>query len=261
MRTRQKILLCVQYSAGDCRLAEQLIDLYTEVTRQANGGAKSPHADLLLSAAADTTIDYRVVQRAGLAFDHVRTFRCRRQIVGWPHGPNGQMRDTLAYFATRKWGYSAIWLTEPDCLPLAADFIAQVHAEWASTNRLIMGCVIGQFPEGNPDGTQVHVNGNMVIAAEFPRLYPEIITVKTTIAWDAAHRLNLMHHTLASRTIYSDYKLGEPRNPWRDCGHLWREVTYFDRHPLAGQPFRPAWMHGCKDPRGLACVRERLLQK
>jgi hypothetical protein len=260
---RGKILVALQLWAGDLAQGEALAKLCAELTLLANAGQKSPHADFMFALRWDCPLP-SCINEITRAFQNVRTFTGRNRISGWPNGCNNLAVETYRHFVAKQqaglWNYSGLWLTEADSVPLTADYLARVHREWVATDKLVLGCWIGSFPNGNPDGSQAHINGNMVIHHDLARAAPGVLVTPTPIAWDASHRHELVQHGKPSLTIYSDYQLGdEQKNPWRDCAHLWREIVHHNDHPLRGISYQPAWLHGVKDGRGLECVRERLL--
>lgn len=260
-----KLLVCLQTWSGDLAQADALARLLVDVTLHANAGQKSPHADFLLCVRWDTDLPMDLVRYCAKAFTNVRTLRCRNRISGWPAGPNNMAIEVYRYFVGKQesgvWNYSGLMLTEPDSIPLKVDCLARIQREWLATDQLVLGCWIGSFPNGNPDGSQSHINGNMVVSHELAKVAPGVLAYPTSIAWDAAHRKEIVPYAKPSMTIYSDYQLGdETKNPWRDCGHMWRDILHQNEHPLRGITYRPSWLHGVKDPRGLACARERLLR-
>lgn len=258
-----KFLMALQTWPGDLAQADALTRLLVDCTVAANGGQKSPHADLIFCVRHDTELPAELVRYAAKAFTNVRTFRARNRVEGWPMGPNNLAMESYRYFVSKQqagvWNYSGLWLTEPDSVPLASDFLARISREWCSTDKPILGSLIGSFSGQGSMAGQGHVNGNCLLAPSLADTLPDLLSRPTPIAWDAQHRREMVRLAKPSVQIFSDYKLGDSVNPWRDCGHLWRPIEYFDEHPLKGVQFRPAWLHGCKDPRGLECARERLL--
>lgn len=261
---RGKFLLALQYHAGDAARATALLDLVVDLTLQANGGKRSEAADLLVNPSFDAPIDMSALRRAGRAFAHVLTFRGRSRVSGWPQGPNVQASEVFQYFVTRQraglWNYTGLMLAEPDSVPLRDDFLACIQSEWNATDRLVLGCWIGQFPNGNPDGSQSHINGNLVIDHRFADLHPDFLLRHTPIAWDAFWRFQLVANAKASMTIFSDYRLGSPENPIPDDDHMWRPIRVFNTHPLAGLTWHPAWLHGPKVDGVLEIARARLVR-
>jgi hypothetical protein len=260
-----KILYVLQMCPHDKAQGESLGRLIADLTLQANHGSKSPHADFMVAARFDTPINLGFAKDMGQAFANVLTFRCPTCATGWPEGCNAMAADVWRHFtaASRagKYRYSGVMLAEADCTPLSADFLGQIHREWSATDKLVLGCYIGHFPNGKIGDGSEHINGNCVIAPQFGDIYRGFMAQRTTTAWDAAFRRHMVEHGQASRTIYSDYKIGTPENPWRSWEHLNRPVTYFAPHPLEGETVHPVYIHGTKTPIALEEARKRLVSK
>jgi hypothetical protein len=259
-----KILWCLQTWSGDLAQADALARLLTDCTLHANAGQKSPHADFLLCVRWDTEIPMELARYCGRAFEHVRLFRCRNRVSGWPAGPNNMAMEAYRYYVSKQetgvWKYSGLMLTEPDSIPLTVDCIARIHREWNATAKPVLGAFIGSFPGGKEWTGTEHVNGNLVISSDFATTHPQVLAHVPNIAWDAHWRRELRANAKASLQIHSDYKMGLPENPWDgNCDRLWQSIKHAGSHPLAGIEFKPSWIHGPKTPAALACARERLL--
>lgn len=112
-------------------------------------------------------------------------FTTRRELVGWPEGPNGMAYDLFEQM--KKWTDDDRWshhdgvlLLEPDCVPLRRGWLLELMAVWHGARK--MGAVVmGSWaPSG---GKQGHINGNMIVD---PHLDLTVLVAKATpqLAWD-----------------------------------------------------------------------------
>lgn len=251
------LLLAIQYWAGDMEAAYGLAELLSEVTLQANEGRKSPEADILFVARYDAEIDLTRVRKIGRAFNQTWTWRCDRKGEAWPDGCNQMAYGTYGYFVERnrgnRWDYEGLWLMESDSIPMVPDVIARVAQEWRECVRKGQH-VLGYWvcDDNGPD----HVNGNMVIHRDFIQFCPQFGSLKTDAGWDVVHKKELLHHSMPSRLIFSDYHCRV-----QDCFDLFAPRPWHYKHPYEDEKWaNPAWLHGPKDTvRAQACARQHLL--
>src|SRR5580658_2019132 len=121
----------------------------------------------------------------------VTTFRvswhhCEPGPVGHPHGANAMAREFFVEAIKRinggEWAeVDAILFMEPDCVPVARDWIDQLIKEWQQ-ERWNDALVIGCYRDKNVDTP--HINGN---ALWFPRLADHAdLTERAGLGWDSA---------------------------------------------------------------------------
>lgn len=223
--------------------------------------AKTPDADLMFAASANADFDHSTMRYCARKFSQVRTFRCTKDINGWPAGPNNQAHETARYFAQQclsgRWQYSGILMGEPDCVPLRQDVFKLLREEWLQGHRTIMG----PWVTNGPAPYNQHINGNAIFGAEFVYRNPQIFKAESWIGWDAQNAGFLLAHGRASKWMHSDYQHGTEQNPWRGCDHLFAPRPFFKPHPFwQMKEQQVAYMHGIKAWReAQACVRARLL--
>jgi hypothetical protein len=219
--------------------------------------------DMLFAASANADFDMPTIRYCARKFGQVRTFRCVKDINGWPAGPNNQAHETARYFAQQcmsgRWNYAGILLGEPDCVPLKREFFALIAAEWRQGPQTVMGPWI----TCGPAPYYQHINGNAVFGPHFVYNHPTIFRADDWIGWDAANADLLMQHGRASKWMYSDYQHGQDHNPWRDCDHLFSKREYRQPHPFWKLGVQDvAYLHGVKAwEKAHECVRERLLSE
>jgi len=254
-----KILLCMQCFPGDQAQAIALSRLIADLEP-----AKCQYADFAWLIRFDCTPDSIPTDHLTPKFDRVYVIKGARRVTGWPQGCNAMVMDLMAYIQSRKdWNYDAIMLMEADCLPLRASWIKELLTEWQFGAHLSAGpyLVLGDWIGGR-DISASHLNGNLLFS---PRLLSTIrpcwnSSVVSNVAWDAEWWRRYAKYTRASRLIFSDYRIGTPSKPWQGCEYLWAPKIHSTNktNPLYGVPLQPCWLHGCKDPRGIECVRSRL---
>lgn len=252
-----KLLVALQYHVTDQDAAVGLARLIADLVPE----SKCPYADFLFSASFQAEHDLATIRYVARKFDQVRTYRCIKNVNGWPQGPNNQAHETARHFAhmvhSGRWHYSGILLAEPDCVPLKRDWIKLLFDEWHAGTQ---NC-LGPWVTYGPPPYQQHINGNAIFGPRFILSNSQIFRAPDWIGWDAHNAGFLMAEGRASKWIFSDYQHGTPGNPWRDCDWLFSDRPIFEPHPLWRHgPQSPAWLHGCKRwDLAQACVRERLL--
>jgi hypothetical protein len=253
----KKLLYALQFHKGDQQMAMNLARLIADVIPE----RKCTDFDMMFAASANASFDMATIRYCARKFGQVRTFRCVKDINGWPAGPNNQAHETARYFAQQcmsgRWNYAGILLGEPDCVPLKREFFALIAAEWRQGPQTVMGPWIVHGP---PPYNQ-HINGNSVFGPQFVYNNPVIFRADDWIGWDAANAGLLMQHGRASKWMFSDYRLGKKDNPWKGCDHLFAPRPFMKPHPfwkLGNQDV--AYMHGVKAwQEAQECVRHRLL--
>lgn len=252
-----KILYALQYHKGDQKAAMALARLMADIIPE----KKCADADMMFAASANADYDFDTIRYCARRFASVRTFRCVKDINGWPAGPNNQAHETARYFAqqcqTGRWKYTGILMGEPDCVPLRRDVFALLNKEWQAGPPT----VLGPWVTSGPPPYQQHINGNSIFGPQFIYSNPQIFRCDEWIGWDAANAGLLLQHGRASLWMHSDYQLGTPQNPWKGCDHLFSRRELCKPHPfwkLKDQEV--AYLHGVKRwDLAQACVREKLL--
>lgn len=222
---------------------------------------RSGDADMMFAASANADFDHATMRYCARKFGQVRTFRCLRDINGWPAGPNNQAHEVATHFAqmcrTGRWDYSGILMGEPDCVPLRRDFLTLLRQEWDQGPKT----VLGPWVTNGPAPYNQHINGNSIFGPDFIYNHRQIFKAEDGIGWDAQNAGLLLKHGRASMWMYSDYQLGQPQNPWKGCDHLFSRRPLREPHPfwkLVDQEV--AYCHGIKAwEEAQECVRQRLL--
>jgi hypothetical protein len=256
-KQEKPILLALQYSKFDYELAMKLAELIADMQL-----TPCDCAGIMLSHTQNAPLPpKRIIDKLKAVFLNVHIYRCVNFATGWPAGCNQQAHDTYSHFfmecRSGKMDYAAVFLFEPDSVPLNRGWVTQIHKEWHNCDwDWPLGdkqhCLGAWYTQ--KDGCK-HINGNMLISRDFLRVYREFRS--SGPAWDCAHKDATMRHGRPSKLIASDYHLDTPRNPWKGADYLWRVREYADDNPLHGKGQVPAFLHGCKTDRAIQCVRAK----
>lgn len=218
-------------------LARLVADLEPEV---------SPYADFMLSFRHDTEIDQDTARYVARKFAGVFTFKSKRKTSGWPQGCNDLFFESYVHFCLKikrgEWDYAAALFFESDCVPLARDWIRQLHEEWFKQNKLILGFIHGKVEHPYP-----HVNGNLLISPQFYFKNPHFYGCSGVKGWDCAHAKSMLPQATESRLIYNDYSRKT----------ITTEELFAPKHrPKLGM-IQPVLYHGVKGRCALNHVKEK----
>ena len=113
-------------------------------------------------------------------------YHCEGTAVGHPAAPNEMAREFFVEAIRRvndgQWAtVDAILFMEPDCVPVARDWLNQLRAEWDAA-QYFGAEIVGCYREENVDFP--HVNGNMMAS---PRLADHVDMADIPgLGWDSA---------------------------------------------------------------------------
>lgn len=226
---RPKLILALQYWAGDYDKAMRLARRIAQIEV-----APRDDVSFMLVARFDAPApDSAAVLAVKEKFETV-LYRSRRRGTGHPSGCNDLWHDLVGEVWRRclqmpgwKDAISGVFSFEADTVPMSADWLDRILAEWAvarDQGKLMLGC---EMPTPLP-----HINGNMVWV---PDLFGQVRGLEgcpSQHAWDVFHASKWMDKALASKEIVNFYKAVEvPRK------------RVFDPKGRA----RYAFVHGVKD--------------
>lgn len=250
------LILALQFFDGDKSQAMGLARLIADLE-------PVPRNDVyfLFSARFDCKHDEETVKYVSQKFRVLR-HTTKRKFTGWPNGPNQQMGCTYEH-CVELWkrnqviGVEAVMLMEADCVPLARNWLDLLIAEYRGCGKAVLGAWL-KFGDANCE----HINGNCIIRINFWKKFPSIMHPPSRGGWDAALKHGILPNGAPSKLIWSDYQLGQPNNPWKNCEYLWEPKFYRSPdNPLYGQELHPVWFHGIKTTQGIECVRDRFLNE
>jgi hypothetical protein len=237
------ISLTLQCCPADTAQAMDLVKLCCEIERE-----KRPEAEffLIYRKDCDRRLEKFFENLAGMRFGRVKACMARNFDTGWPAGSNMLAASSMMEMSIlRNQGvcqHPAYLLFEPDCTPLAWDWLDQLSAEWdltAAQGKEAFGHwnMPGSLPEN------LHMNGNAVFSIDFFDRHG-FLNGAATQGWDYFYRDKLIGVSRDSYAIEQYY--GAP--------HISEEA-------LAGvqkHGRRPALLHGIKDDSARNGVRNAL---
>jgi len=153
----QKILIALQYWAGDSKLALKLAKFLADIEPR-----HSDQADFLLLSRYDCPLDTTTVQHLSRKFN-VHGFRGWKRGTGWPAGCNDLWLTVMEWAASMSQAkkipeYKAIFTCEADGAPLFRDWITRMHEAWDQVSREKPVVVAGPLVLPGP-----HINGNCLV--------------------------------------------------------------------------------------------------
>jgi hypothetical protein len=131
----------------------------------------------------------------------------RRNVTGWPQGPNSMFEQVGWHLALHK--HTGPWLwCEPDCIPLRTGWAAELEHEYKANalpaKKPFMGVIV-KGGNAYPD----HMNGNGVYPANFHALAPRLIDPRTSrIAFDIRAAAQTVPKTYHTQLICNHYRCG-----------------------------------------------------
>jgi len=240
-------------------LARLIADLQPEPTEELG---------FMFCPKADTNVDLAVAEYVCQKFPYTCIYHCSTQLQGWPRGPNAQVHEiyqkfySLTHTRREEFGYCAILLGEPDCVPLTQDWFLKLQWEWhncdwdwpGGNRQQVLGCWLTGDDStcGSP-----HINGNCMLGPSFGDVYSAFKGGTHHGAWDTTHSQAMMRFGRPSKFIYSAYRLDSPETPIPDCADLWKPRMMHGSNPLANVPLSTVYLHGCKSMKAQQCVREK----
>lgn len=171
-----KLALCLQYWESDRPQAMRLARLIADIEPRRREDVEFVFVRRFDASHPDGQLLSDVVHKFPTS-----VFTTRTQWSGWPAGPNAMAKDIFC--ALDDSVFDGILLIEPDCVPLARDWLDQLIVEWEAAHaegKWIMGA---WRDSGGPYG---HINGNGVFSADLAHLIPLSEIVTQHLAWDCA---------------------------------------------------------------------------
>ena len=225
------ISLCLQCCPYDLDAAFELTQLIVKIEKERRAGG-----EFFLIYRKDCP---NWVQREfqGLAGRRFKAMACvaRNHDEGWPAGSN--MLAASAFIemeVLRRAGIcqnEAFLLFEPDCVPLARDWLDQLSAEWERAKSEGKQAVGHWHQQGGPE--TLHMNGNAIFRVDFFYRNPTTIVGCGTQGWDYWFRDRLIPISCDTYAIFQHY--ARP------------EITRDELESITKLGKRPALFHGIKN--------------
>jgi hypothetical protein len=176
-------------------------------------------------------------------FGRVAARMARNHDEGWPAGSN-MLAGSAFIEMTLLWREAlcqntGFLLFEPDCVPMTADWLDRLSAEWDRA------CALGKEAFGHWGPPELHMNGNAVFRTSFFDDHPTSIIGPGTQGWDYFYRDRFIPISMDSDLILSH---------WNRYG-----ISAADFVALQKNGVRPALFHGIKDQSARVHARTFLL--
>ena len=235
---------CLQTCPVDCGAALELTELICDIEPE-----RRDETEFWLVYRKDTPLNIpkRFSELARQKFGRSGAFAARNFDDGWPAGSNMLAHSAfLEMELLRRAGTcknEAFLLFEPDCVPMAADWLDQLSAEWLKA-RENGKTAFGHWHQQWDESTR-HMNGNAVFAITHFEKYGHLLIGPATMGWDYFYREHFIGISQDSNLIhqlYSTWGLSEEA---------------FDA--LQKNGVRPAFLHGVKDDSARKISRKRLV--
>jgi hypothetical protein len=172
--------------------------------------------------------------------------QARNHDTGWPAGCNMLAASAFIEMSILcREGICqnpAFLLFEPDCIPLARDWLDQLSAEWDRVSALGKECFGHWHQLAEPDS--LHMNGNAVFVSDFYDRHPTWIVGAGTQGWDFFFRDKFLPLSTDSNLIFQH---------WNRRGMPYEELSAITKNGV-----RPAMFHGIKTPDGRMAARQLL---
>jgi len=241
------ISLCLQCCPLDLGPTFELVQLICDLE-----GHKRDETEFFLIYRKDCTphVPRHFEKMARHKFGRAQAFMARNHDEGWPGGSNMLAMSAMMEMALlSRQGYSkneAYLLFEPDCVPLALDWMDQLSAEWEITKaegKEAFGH--WNMPGSIPDN--LHMNGNAVFRSDFFDLHPQWTVGSANQGWDFFYRdkyISVSRDSYAIQQYYNAPTISE------------EALVSVEKHGK-----RPALLHGIKDDSARRGVRNLLLRR
>lgn len=187
------MLIALQFCPTDFPHAMRLARLIADIERTPRTDVEFCFAARFDCAPAPDAVKYLMLKFP------VRIFNTTTRWTGWPGGPNGMARDVLAH-AAREWAkQDGILLIEPDCVPMARDWIDQLRYEWSQHRCLMMGAWRDSGPSCG------HINGNCIVSPDFADRV-NLRGITQHCAWDCAIAPQVRHQWHSTGLILNRFQ-------------------------------------------------------
>lgn len=238
------ISLCLQCAPMDMGAAFELTQLIVKIQHQ-----RLDNGEFFLIYRKDCPmwIEKEFKKLAGQRF---KAMACpaRNHDTGWPAGSNMLAGSAFIEMEVlRRTGVvtnEAFLLFEPDCIPLAADWIEQLSNEWELTKTEGKEAFGHWHMQGGPE--TLHMNGNAVFRVDFFERHPTTIVGSAGQGWDYWFRDRIIP---ISRDSYSIFQL------YNRASISLEELATVTKHGK-----RPALLHGVKDSSGRKAAEQLIFQ-
>ena len=179
-------------------------------------------------------------------FQRAAARMARNHDTGWPGGCNMLAASAFIEMSLlRREGAcnSGFLLFEPDCVPMAKDWIDRLSAEWDRAQGLGKE-IVGHWHQADP-GPELHINGNAIWRTSFFDEHPTWIVGAGTQGWDYFFRDKFIPISMDTNLMHQH---------WGRYGMSEDEFKSIEKN---GE--HPVFFHGLKTPDGRQHARKLLV--
>ena len=213
----------------------------------------------IVCAPEETALSYEITEELKKSFPEVGRIFAQDGFNGWPLGPNQMFSDA----STHCYNYQEPWyFWEPDCVPMAKDWVDKLEKEFKAEPHKIMGSLVGGGMASNGKNVYKLIVGSAIYPAKFldycglaASLYNYNVAYRTSgivpEPWDVRCRWVFLEHGRNTELI---------KSYWKSVNYQWKDgtIVFFAEDPEAQAiqgvtcPDRTVSsealvVHGCKD--------------
>ena len=213
----------------------------------------------IVCAPEETALTHEITEELKRSFPEVGRIFAQDGFNGWPLGPNQMFSDA----STHCYRYQEPWyFWEPDCVPMAKDWVDKLEKEFKSEPNKIMGSLIGGGMASNGKNVYKLIIGSAIYPSKFldycglaASLYNYNVAYRTSGVvpepWDVRCRWVFLQHGRNTESI---------KSYWKSVNYQWKDgnIVFFAEDPEAQAiqgvtcPDRTVTsealvVHGCKD--------------
>jgi hypothetical protein len=234
------ISLCLQCCPFDVEAAIELTRLIVKTQKERKAGAEF---FLIYRKDCPTGLIKEFQAIAGQKF---KALACvaRNHDTGWPGGSNMLAASAFIEMEILRRNDTArneaFLLFEPDCIPMAEDWIEQLSSEWDRAKSLGKEATGHWHQQG--DGSTLHMNGNAIFRFDYFERHPTTIVGCGTQGWDYWFRDRIIPISCDTYAIYQLYQRPS--------------ITVEELATVTKHGRRPALLHGIKGSSGRKAAEE-----
>jgi len=210
-------------------------------------------------APEETALTYEITEELKKSFPEVGRIFAQDGFNGWPLGPNQMFSDA----STHCYRYQEPWyFWEPDCVPMAKDWVDKLEKEFKAEPNKIMGSLVGGGMASNGKNVYKLIVGSAIYPSKFldycglaASLYNYNVAYRTSGVvpepWDVRCRWVFLQHGRNTELI---------KSYWKSVNYQLKDgnIVFFAEDPEAQAiqgvtcPDRTVFnealvVHGCKD--------------
>ena len=213
----------------------------------------------IVCAPEETALTHEITEELKKSFPEVGRIFAQDGFNGWPLGPNQMFSDA----STHCYNYQEPWyFWEPDCVPMAKDWVDKLEKEFKAEPNKIMGSLVGGGMASNGKNVYKLIVGSAIYPSKFldycglaASLYNYNVAYRTSGVvpepWDVRCRWVFLEHGRNTELI---------KSYWKSVNYQWKDgkIVFFAEDPEAQAiqgvtcPDRTVTsealvVHGCKD--------------